>query len=72
MDGPLRELDDRALMRAHQGGTPTPGEIFRRHRDRMWAVAMRVLGDRELVADCVQDAFISAYRHAAGTAGTRP
>lgn len=70
MDGPLRELDDRALMRAHQGGDPDAfGEIFRRHRDRMWAVAVRVLGDRELAADCVQDAFISAYRHAAGYRG---
>lgn len=30
----------------------------------MWALAVRTCGDRELAADCVQDAFIAAYRRA--------
>ncbi|KPC87045.1 RNA polymerase sigma factor SigM, partial [Streptomyces sp. NRRL WC-3753] len=36
----------------------------RRHRDRLWAVAIRTLGDREEAADAVQDALVSAYRRA--------
>lgn len=45
------------------------GEIVRRHRDRLWAVAMRTLGDREEAADALQDACISAFRAAAGYRG---
>jgi hypothetical protein len=70
MDGPLRELDDQALMRAHQGGDPDAfGEIFRRHRDRMWAVAMQSARRSRAGRRLRQDAFISAYRHAAGYRG---
>lgn len=62
---PLDERDDRDLIRAHVDGDPDAfGEIFRRHRDRMWAVALRTTGNRELASDCVQDAFISAFRRA--------
>ena len=35
---------------------------MRRHRDRLWAVALRTLGDREEAADAVQDALVSALR----------
>jgi RNA polymerase sigma-70 factor (ECF subfamily) len=40
------------------------GELFRRHRDRMWAVAVRTCGDREMAADAVQDGFLAAFRRA--------
>lgn len=61
----LAEDDDRALMRRHAGGDPEAfGELYRRHRDRMWAVAVGVCGDREVAAEAVQDAFISAFRRA--------
>ncbi|MFD9584357.1 RNA polymerase sigma factor SigM [Streptomyces sp. NPDC059980] len=47
------------------GGDPDAfGELVRRHRDRLWAVALRTLGDREEAADAVQDALVSAYRAA--------
>ncbi|GMA87080.1 RNA polymerase sigma factor SigM [Angustibacter aerolatus] len=42
---------------------------MRRHRDRLWAVAVRTLGDREEAADALQDALLSAYRRAAGFRG---
>ena len=62
---PLRDRDDRELLRDHVAGDPDAfGELFRRHRDRMWAVALRTTSNRELAADCVQDAFISAFRRA--------
>ena len=67
---PLSERDDRELLRAHVAGDPDAfGELFRRHRDRMWAVALRTTSNRELASDCVQDAFISAFRRAASYRG---
>lgn len=64
-DVPLQECDDRDLLRRHlSGDSDAFGELFRRHRDRMWAVAVRTTGDREMAADCVQEAFIAAYRRA--------
>jgi RNA polymerase sigma-70 factor (ECF subfamily) len=67
---PLHEQDDRELLRAHVEGDPDAfGELFRRHRDRMWAVALRTTRNRELASDCVQDAFISAFRRAGSYRG---
>jgi RNA polymerase sigma-70 factor (ECF subfamily) len=64
-DQPLREVSDRDLMARHCAGDPDAfGEIFRRHRDRMWALALRTTRNPELAADCVQEAFISAFRRA--------
>jgi RNA polymerase sigma-70 factor (ECF subfamily) len=57
---------DEDLIRAHAAGDPHAfSEIVRRHRDRMWAVALRTMRDQEEAADALQDAFISAYRAAA-------
>lgn len=57
--------DDRALLRRHVAGDPDAfGELVRRHRDRLWAVALRTLGDREEAADALQDALVAAYRRA--------
>jgi RNA polymerase sigma-70 factor (ECF subfamily) len=64
-DGSRDGRDDAALLRAHVDGDPEAfGELVRRHRDRLWAVALRTLGDREDAADAVQDALVSAYRAA--------
>lgn len=61
----VRQLSDRELVRLHCAGDPDAfGELFRRHRDRMWAVALRTCGDRETAADAVQDAFLAAFRRA--------
>lgn len=58
-------LDDAQMLRAHVDGDPEAfGELVRRHRDRLWAVALRTLGDREEAADALQEAMISAYRAA--------
>ena len=69
MDGgpgaPYAELSDRDLLRLHvEGDDHAFGELFRRHKDRMWAVALRTVRDPELAADCVQDGFIAAFRRA--------
>ena len=63
-------LSDTALLEQHAAGDPEAfGELFRRHRDRLWAVALRTVGDREEAADAVQDAFVSAMRASSSTAG---
>ena len=62
---PLDEVDDRILLRRHVAGDREAfGEVYRRHRDRMWAVAVGVCGDRELAAEAVQEGFVSAFRRA--------
>jgi len=57
---------DAELLRAHVAGDPQAfNDLIRRHRDRLWAVALRTIGDREEAADAVQDALLSAHRGAA-------
>lgn len=59
------EMSDQDLLARHVAGDKDAfGELVRRHRDRLWAVALRTLGDREEAADAVQDALVSAYRAA--------
>ncbi|MDX2849023.1 RNA polymerase sigma factor SigM [Actinacidiphila glaucinigra] len=59
------EISDSDLLARHVAGDPNAfGELVRRHRDRLWAVALRTLGDREEAADAVQDALVSAFRSA--------
>ena len=56
---------DAELLGAHVAGDPAAfEEIVRRHRDRLWAVALRTTGDPEEAADALQDALISAFRRA--------
>ncbi|MFB9367330.1 RNA polymerase sigma factor SigM [Kitasatospora sp. NPDC001664] len=59
------ELPDATLLARHAAGDPDAfGVLVRRHRDRLWAVALRTLGDREEAADALQDALVSAFRAA--------
>jgi RNA polymerase sigma-70 factor (ECF subfamily) len=64
-DATLGDASDQDLLARHVSGDPDAfGELVRRHRDRLWAVALRTLGDREEAADAVQDALVSAFRAA--------
>jgi RNA polymerase sigma-70 factor (ECF subfamily) len=66
----LADVPDRELLTRHAGGDPDAfAEIVRRHRDRIWTIALRMLGDREEAADAAQDALLSALRAAAGFRG---
>ena len=66
-DGDAR---DRALLAAHVAGDPDAfGALVGHHRDRLWAVALRTLGDPEEAADALQDALLSAYRAAGSYRG---
>jgi len=58
------------LLAAHVAGDPRAfTEFVHRHRDRMWAVAVRTLNDPDEAADAVQDAFLSAFRSAGSFRG---
>ena len=45
------------------------GILFSRHRERLWAVALRTLGDPDDAGDALQDAMISAFRRAGSFRG---
>lgn len=62
--------DDATLLARHVAGDPDAfAELVRRHRDRLWAVALRTLGDREEAADALQDGLLNAFRRADGYRG---
>jgi RNA polymerase sigma-70 factor, ECF subfamily len=59
------DLPDAQLLERHlQGDAEAFGQLFLRHRDRLWAVALRTLCDPEEAADALQEAMISAFRRA--------
>ena len=64
----IAELTDAELLGAHVDGDPHAfSELVHRHRDRLWAVALRTTGDPEEASDALQDAMISAFRRACST-----
>ena len=69
-EGDAGDERDRALLAAHLAGDPDAFDaLVRQHRQRLWAVALRTLGEPEEAADAVQDACLSAYRAAASFRG---
>ncbi len=67
---PPPDADDRRLLAAHVAGDPSAfGELFGRHRDRLWAVALRTMGNPDDAADGLQDGMVAAFRRAASYRG---
>ena len=61
----MDEPSDAELLRLHVAGDPDAfGRLFLRHKDRLWAVALRRVGDPDDAADALQEAMISAFRRA--------
>ncbi|NNG20043.1 RNA polymerase sigma factor SigM [Naumannella sp. ID2617S] len=59
------ERTDHELLRAHVDGDEGAFAIIvTRHKDRLWAVALRTMRNPEEAADALQDAYISAFRRA--------
>ncbi|GAA1912017.1 RNA polymerase sigma factor SigM [Nocardioides hwasunensis] len=71
MSAPTSEpRSDRDLLQAHvEGDAEAFGELFARHRDRLWAVALRTMGNPEDAADGLQDGMIAAFRRAGSFRG---
>ncbi|GAB2867826.1 RNA polymerase sigma factor SigM [Nocardioides pacificus] len=61
---------DSDLLQAHvDGDADAFGILFARHRDRLWAVALRTMGNPEDAADGLQDGLIAAFRRAGSFRG---
>jgi RNA polymerase sigma-70 factor, ECF subfamily len=61
----MSDPSDADLLAAHVAGDAEAfGLLFARHRDRLWAVAVRTMGNREDAADGLQDGLVAAYRRA--------
>jgi len=61
---------DAELLRAHVDGDPDAfATLVRRHQDRMWAIALRVMRNPDDAADALQDAYIAAFRRAGSFRG---
>jgi RNA polymerase sigma-70 factor (ECF subfamily) len=59
------EPSDAELLAAHVAGDPDAfALLFTRHRDRLWAVAVRTMGNPHDAADGLQDGLVAAYRRA--------
>lgn len=62
--GPLHRLlsDERLVARFRAGDDAAFGTIYRRHRPRVWAICVAVLGSADDAQDAVQETFASASR----------
>ena len=61
---------DAELLTAHVDGDHAAfGELFARHRDRLWAVALRTMSNPEDAADGLQDGMVAAFRRAGSFRG---
>lgn len=70
MESEIRELPDSDLLAAHVAGDAEAfGILFARHRDRLWAVALRTCSDPETAADGLQEGVIAAFRRASSYRG---
>ena len=64
------ELSDADLLAAHVAGDDDAfSTLFARHRDRLWAVALRTCNDPETAADGLQEGLIAAFRRAGSYRG---
>ena len=70
MSLPSDERSYADLLSAHvHGDADAFGVLFARHRDRLWAVALRTMGNPDDAADGLQDGLIAAYRRAGSFRG---
>jgi RNA polymerase sigma-70 factor, ECF subfamily len=61
---------DAELLRAHVAGDSNAFAVLvKRHQDRMWAIAVRIMRNPEDAADALQDAYIAAFRRAGSYRG---
>jgi RNA polymerase sigma-70 factor, ECF subfamily len=56
------EPTDADLLRRHRRGDPEAfSALFRRHKQELWDVAIRLVGDVDRAAEAIQDAMILAF-----------
>ncbi len=66
----IPEPSDAQLLKSHvEGDAQAFGLLFERHRERLWAVALRTAGSPDDASDALQDAMVSAFRRAGSFRG---
>lgn len=61
--------DERLLSRARDGDLAAFNVLVERYQDPLFALCVRLLGDRQAAEDATQEAFLSAYRALASFSG---
>src|SRR5688572_19570915 len=64
-----RPDDSELITRIAQADGPAFEELMRRHNGRLFRVARAILKDDAEAEDALQEAYLDAYRHAAGFRG---
>ena len=61
--GAAPEVSEALLVRrATDGDTKAFEALYRRHEGRVYALCLRMTGDRHRAEDCLQEAFVQAWR----------
>ncbi len=61
----VTELDDSTLLAAHVAGDQHAfAELFARHSDRLWSLALRTMRHPQEAEEALQEAMLSAFRRA--------
>ncbi|HQP32238.1 MAG TPA: sigma-70 family RNA polymerase sigma factor [Deltaproteobacteria bacterium] len=63
---PAADEDAPLVKRCLDGDTAAFEPLVERHQKRMYTIALRMLDDAADAADCVQEAFLAAYRSLSG------
>jgi RNA polymerase sigma-70 factor (ECF subfamily) len=67
---PLDDLSDEELLDSYLAGTEAAYEILmRRHEDRIFGLAYRMMGNRPDALDATQETFVLAFRRASSFRG---
>jgi RNA polymerase sigma-70 factor (ECF subfamily) len=62
MPGAEREIDDAVVAKAASGDVRAFGEIVDHYDGRLRGLAFRLLGDRDLMDDVLQEVYVKAFR----------
>ena len=62
-DDPVQRRDLILIERARDGDLDAFNDLVVLYQDQMFALIVRMVPDRDQAADCVQEAFFSAYRN---------
>src|SRR5215218_9473746 len=68
-DDPVQRRDLILLDRARSGDLDAFNDLVVCYQDLLFALIVRMVPDRDVASDCVQEAFFSAYRNLAGFRG---
>jgi RNA polymerase sigma-70 factor, ECF subfamily len=70
ISNPAPESDHQILARCQAGQTEAFEVLVKRYQNRLFAVAQRMMKDRDLAAELVQEAFFRAYKNISSHSGT--